>query len=220
MKIKLLAIARAILIVLAVLTGAIAVPILFCSFFYLHIKPLDLPAQTGLSVTEIKTAYGQMLDYCIGLSDTFSVGVLPSSESGAAHFADVRRLFALDLWVLAISAVLLGASFFLKKRTRLGGHTPGFWSAIGLGASIVIVGGLAALDFDRAFDVFHKLFFPGQDNWMFSSYEDPIIDMLPVEFFRNCAIVIFALIFLSCTALLLWDRKCRAGASPRLKPSP
>lgn len=207
MKKYLLGIAQAVLIALVVLTGAIAVPVLFRPFFYLHIGPLDLPEQTGLTVTEIKTAYKEMMQYCIGLSDTFSVGVLPFSESGAAHFADVRRLFILDLWVLAISAVLLGASLFLKKRPRLGGHTPGFWSTVGLGASIVTVGGLAALDFDRAFEVFHKLFFPGKDNWMFSSYEDPVIDMLPVEFFRNCAIVIFAIILISCTVLLIWDKK-------------
>lgn len=207
MKEKHIGIAQAVLMALVILTGAIALPILFRPFFYWHIGPLDLPAQTGLTAAEIKTAYKEMMQYCIGLSDTFSVGVLPFSESGAAHFADVRRLFLLVLWVLAISAALLGASFFFKKRPRLGGHTPGFWSTVGLGAGIVIVGGLAALDFDRAFEVFHKLFFPGKNNWMFRSYEDPVIDMLPVEFFRNCAIVIFVLIFLSCAALLLWDRK-------------
>lgn len=207
MKTKLLAIARAILIALVILTGAIAVPILFRPFFYWHIKPLDLPGITGLTVAEIKTAYREMLNYCIGLSDTFSVGVLPFSESGAAHFADVRQLFLLDFWVFVISAVLLGGSFFLKKQARLGGHTPGFWSTAGLGVSIVTVGGLVALDFERAFTVFHKLFFPGKENWMFDSYEDPVIDMLPVEFFRNCAIVIFAIILISCTALLIWDKK-------------
>jgi len=206
-KKTLMGIVQAVLIALVILAGAIAVPILFRPFFYLHIGPLDLPAQTGLTVAEIKTAYREMMDYCIGLSDTFSVGVLPFSESGAAHFADVRRLFALDLWVLAISAVLLGASYFFKKRPRLGGHTPGFWSTVGLGVSIVTVGGLAALDFNRAFEVFHKLFFPGKDNWMFDSYEDPVINMLPVEFFRNCAIVIFAIILISCTALCIWDKK-------------
>lgn len=210
-KEKYMGIAQAVLIALVILAGAIAVPILFRPFFYLHIKPLDLPAQTGLTVMEIKTAYGQMLDYCIGASDTFSVGVLPFSESGAAHFADVRRLFALDLWVLAISAVLLGASYFFKKRPRLGGHTPGFWSTVGLGAILAMVGGLAALDFDRAFTVFHKLCFPGKDNWIFRRYKDPVIDMLPEEFFRNCAIVIFALIALSCTGLILWDKKKKQG---------
>ncbi len=209
MKGKMLAIARAVLMALVILTGAIAVPILFRPFFHWHIAAFDLPELTGLTVTEIKTAYKEMLDYCIGLSDTFSVGVLPFSESGASHFADVRRLFVLDLRVLAAAGIVLIGLWLCcrRKSARLLGHTPGFWSAVGLGATFLTVGGLAALDFDRAFVVFHKLFFPGKDNWMFSSISDPVINMLPAEFFRNCAILILALILISCTALLLWDRK-------------
>ena len=209
MKMKALAVARAILIALVILSGAIAIPILFRPFFNWHINPLDLPEITGLTATQIKTAYKEMMNYCLGLSDTFSVGVLPFSASGAAHFADVRRLFLLDIWVFVASVAMLAGLSFVKKRPRLGGHTPGFWSTVGLGVSIVTVGGLAALNFERAFTVFHKLFFPGKDNWEFVPYEDPVINMLPMEFFRNCAIAIFALILLSCIALILWDRKCR-----------
>ncbi len=209
MRNRLLAIAQAVLIALVILAGAIAAPILCRPFFYLHIDPLDLPAQTGLSTEQIKTAYREMMDFCIGVSDTFSVGVLPFSESGASHFADVRRLFILDLWALAVSTVLLVMILLFQKnkRVRLAGHTPGFWSAVGLGVSFVTVGGLATLDFDRAFTVFHKLFFPGKDNWLFDTRTDPVIRMLPAEFFRNCAVLILVLILVSCVALIVWDRK-------------
>ena len=100
----------------------------------------------------------------------------------------------MDLWALIISAAaLMGLTVFTRKQDlRLAGHTPGFWAAIGLSVSFVTVGGLAALDFDRAFTVFHKLFFPGKDNWIFYPSKDPVIKMLPAEFFRNCAIVILA----------------------------
>ena len=208
MRQKLLGIVEAVLIALVILAGAIAVPVLFRPFFWWHIEPLNLAEQMGLSVAQIKEAYGQMLDYCIGLKDTFSVGVLPFSESGAAHFAAVRKLFILDLAVLVAAAVLLmGVRIFRRgKALRLAGHTPGFWSAVGLGAAFVSVGGLAALDFDRAFTVFHKVFFPGKNNWLFDSREDPVIRMLPEAFFRNCAILILALILISCVGLLIYDR--------------
>lgn len=211
MKGKLLVIAEVLLIALVILAGAIAVPILCRPFFYLHIRLLDLPELTGLSVSQIKTVYREMMDYCIGLTDTFSVGVLPFSESGASHFADVRKLFILDLQVLAVAAVLLTVLKLCRHKNpvRLAGHTPGFWSAIGLGVTFLTLGALVSLDFNRAFAVFHKLFFPGKDNWNFSRYADPVVDMLPSEFFRNCGILILAVILLSCTALLLWDRKDR-----------
>ena len=211
MKQRILAIAQGVLIALVVLSGAIAMPILFRPFFYWHIAPLGLPELVELTVPEIKTAYNEVMNYCIGLSDTFSAGSLPFSDAGAEHFADVQKLFALDLRALVVSAILLiGIRIvFQKEKLRLLDHTPGFWSAVGLGVSISAVGAMAALDFNKAFTVFHKLFFPGKDNWLFDPRTDPIILMLPAEFFRNCAILIFAAILLSCTGLLLWDRYIR-----------
>lgn len=207
MKQKLLSILEAVLIALAVLAGAIALPVLCRPFFHLHIAPLALTARAGLTAEEIKAAYGEMMDYCIGLTDTFSAGVLPFSESGASHFADVRRLFVLDLWVLAVAgAALLALKVACRKQNRrLARHTPGFWSAVGLGVTFVTVGCLAALDFNAAFTVFHEIFFPGKDNWVFDGRTDPIIYMLPAEFFRNCALLILGVILLACAALVVWD---------------
>jgi len=207
MKNTILSIARAVLIALVILSGAIAVPILFRPFYWWHIGPFQLDAWMGLTRGQIKEAYGQMMDYCIGLRDTFSVGVLPFSELGASHFADVRNLFLLDLWAFGIGSALLLALCLLDRRKgiRLRGHTPGYWSAVGLGVTFAAVGGLASLDFSRAFTVFHKLFFPGKDNWIFNGDEDPVIYMLPEEFFRNCAIVILAVLLLACAALVIFD---------------
>ena len=206
---KLKAVIRAVLIALVILSGAIALPILLRPFYWWHIEPFGIPEYMGLTVEQIKQAYGEMLDYCMGLSKTFSVGVLSFSESGAAHFADVRNLFILDLAVLIVAGIALAALCVIdrKKPVRLAGHTPGFWSAIGLGTGFLAVGSLAAIDFEKAFTVFHKIFFPGKDNWVFDGNEDPVIYMLPAEFFRNCAILIFVVILLSCIGLLLYDRK-------------
>ena len=211
MKQKLLAAVQAVLIALTVLSGSIALPILFRPFFYWHITPMDLTRLVGLEAQQIRDAYNAMMDFCIGLTDTFSTGVLPFSEEGMAHFVDVRKLFVLDLRVFAVAAVLLvGVSLARRKMpVKLHGHTPCFWGAMGLGSVFLIVGGLAALDFDRAFVIFHQMFFPGKSNWIFDGRKDPIIYMLPAEFFRNCAILILVGILLSCGGLLLWDRKKR-----------
>ncbi len=204
MKQKFFAVAQAVLIALVILSGAIALPILCRPFFYLHIAPYGLTEAVGLTAQQVRTAYNEMMDFCMGLSDSFSAGVLPFSVEGAAHFADVRKLFILDLAVLAAALVLLIPLFVLgrKKALRLGGHTPGFWSSVGLGVSFLVIGGLVALDFDRAFVIFHQLFFPGKDNWIFDGRTDPIIYILPAEFFRNCAIVILAGILIGCGALI------------------
>jgi len=79
------------------------------------------------------------------------------------------------------------------------------------------VGALAAADFDRAFVIFHSLFFPGKGNWLFDPAKDQIINILPQTFFMNCAILILILLLLGCLALILWDvlpRRKKAPASP------
>lgn len=197
------------LIALVLLTGAIAAPILCRPFYYAHIGPLELTSRTGLTEAEIRTAYDEMLDYCLG-AEEFSTGVLRWSESGKSHFTDVRSLFLLDLWVLGISAVLLiallaGGRALGRRPARLRGRGPCFWAGSCLGAAFLILGGLAALDFDRAFVVFHALFFPGKDNWIFDPAVDQIITILPQRFFMDCAILILALLVIGCAALIVGD---------------
>ena len=62
----------------------------------------------------------------------------------------------------------------------------------------IILGALVATDFDRAFEIFHAILFPGKDNWIFNSRTDPIILVMPEEFFMNCALFIgVGLVFFS-----------------------
>ena len=53
--------------------------------------------------------------------------------------------------------------------------------------------------------MFHALFFPGKDNWLFNPYTDEIINILPQEFFMNCAILILAILILGCIILMVSD---------------
>lgn len=207
---KLLSLALAVVLALGVLSGAVAVPILCRTFYYAQIGPLGLEEYTGLNEQVIREAYDDVLDYCTGKTDTFSAGLLPFSESGESHFADVRGLFLLDLRVLAVSLGALVVLLLFARWRRLRprcflGRGPGFWGAAGLGGAFLIIGGLAALDFDRAFVVFHTLFFPGKDNWIFDWRTDPVILILPQDFFRNCAILVLLLLLVWCAALIVLD---------------
>ena len=221
---KLLSLLTALATALLVLCGSIAVPILCRPFYYAHIEAMSLPEHTGLTPEQIRQAFDEMLDFCLGLRQDFSVGVLPWSESGRAHFVDVRGLFQLDLLLLVLAAAALVLLFFAARKRRLTparlmGRGPGFWAAAGLGAVFLAVGALAAVDFNRAFVIFHTLFFPGKTNWLFDWRTDPIILLLPEDFFRNCALLILALLVFWCAVLIAADavirRRSRAeGSSP------
>ena len=71
----------------------------------------------------------------------------------------------------------------------------------------IMIGALAALDFDRAFVVFHSIFFPGKTNWLFDWHADQIIRVLPQAFFRNCAILIGGGLVTMAGGILIWEKR-------------
>ena len=207
---RLLSVLLAITAAVVLFSGSIAVPLLCRPFYYFQIDALHLPERTGLTQEEIRTAFDEMMDYCMGETEEFSTGSLAWSESGKSHFTDVRGLFLLDLQVFMESVLLLIILLLLGRVTQrkcapLLGRSPGFWAGAGLGAVFLVIAGLAALDFDRAFTIFHTIFFPGKDNWLFDPRTDQIINILPQEVFRNYALLILGILIAGCAALILWD---------------
>lgn len=209
---KLLFLALTLFLMLAVLSAAIAAPILCRPFYYIHVKLLNLPAQTPWSYEEICAAYNEMLDFCI-FGTPFGTGKLRWSEEGRSHFADCAVLFRLDFVVLAVSLTALLFCLILCRRgispVRPLNRGPAFWGSGLLILLFLTVAAVAGTNFDAAFVVFHQIFFPGKDNWLFDPQEDQIINILPQEFFRNCAVLIVALIVLACVLLMIWDRHIR-----------
>ena len=194
-----------------VLSAAVAVPLLWRGFYYLHIAGLSLPEKTGWTAVEIRAAFDEMMNYCV-FRQPFGTGVLKWSAEGAAHFADCELLFRLDFTLLAVSlaAVLLlwsmGREF---AAVPFGNRGPLFWSGSILAGLFALIGGLGAVDFDRTFVIFHSLFFPGKSNWIFDWRVDEIILVLPQVVFRNYAILIVCLLLAGCVGLMCLDRKTK-----------
>lgn len=199
----------AVALAILILTFSIGLPIYFRPFYYVQIDTLDMVERTGYSYEVIKAAYDEVLNYLTLPWCEFGTGELAWSESGASHFADCLFLFNLNAAALIISAAIVIVVLILSKRGVISLAKPlglnlGFWS----GASLLGVFGLLALlvsqDFNTAFTVFHALFFPGKDNWVFNPYTDEIIKVMPQEFFMNCAILIVSsIILISLTLIVL-----------------
>ena len=198
----------AVALVLLVLTVSIGLPIYLRPFNYAHIDALELDRASGFTKAQIRTAYDEVLDYLTLPGKDFGTGELAHSAEGAAHFADCKVLFDLNAGVLLGSALVAAAIFLLRKPCKLPSlRRATFWAGTGALMLPVVVGSLAALDFDRAFVIFHHIFFPGKDNWVFDYFADPIIRVLPQVFFMNCAIFIGAGLILFSCALLWLGRK-------------
>lgn len=210
MKTKLLSVLCAVCVVFFLLTAAIGLPIYIRPFYYAHIEAFDLPARSGYTAEEIRAAYDEVLDYLTLPGKEFSTGVLPHSVEGKAHFEDCKVLFDLNASILLSSGLVLAVLFFMRKKWgpyRIGKHSAPFWAAVLSVTAPIMIGCLAALDFDRAFVIFHSIFFPGKTNWVFDWYEDPIIRVLPQEFFMDCAILIGLGLITMAVGILVWEGK-------------
>ncbi|MBE6983392.1 MAG: TIGR01906 family membrane protein [Ruminococcaceae bacterium] len=199
----------ALALILFILTSSIGLPIYLRGFYYAHIVGMDLPEQSGYTYEEIKQAYDEVLDYLTIPGKEFSTGVIPYSEEGKDHFVDCKVLFDLNATVLILSAATLLILFFTRRKLgpyRLLKKPAAFWAALGVIVIPIVVGALAASDFDRAFTVFHHIFFPGKENWMFNPYTDGIIRVLPQDFFMHCAILIGVGVVLQAILIFLWCR--------------
>lgn len=209
MKEKLLSAALILSLALFAISAGIAAPILSRGFYQAHVKALDLPDQTGWSQDEILGAYDDVMAFLLKGHD-FGTGVLKWSPDGEAHFTDVRGLFQLDLRVFVITAVTSVILILLSRKLRpyrFGKHGPSFWAGAGVLVLFLLIGAWSATDFDRAFTVFHHIFFPGKTNWLFDPNTDQIILILPEVFFRNCAILAIGVILMLCVIYLIIGRK-------------
>jgi integral membrane protein (TIGR01906 family) len=196
------------LIAILIITVSIGLPIYVRPFYYYQVDALNIEEYSGADRETIIEAYDELLDYLTIPGNEFKTGKFKYSESGKAHFVDCKVLFDLNLYAMITAVLGLAILFILKasgvfELCRPFGKHVAFSSGLFTLTGFAVIGGLAAIDFDRAFTIFHKLFFPGKENWLFSWYEDEIIRILPQEFFMNCAILILVSIITLCILAII-----------------
>lgn len=193
-----------------IITFSIGLPIYCRFFYYAQINALEIPEITGESYSAIKQAYDQVLDFLTLRNKPFGTGVFKYSAEGASHFADCKGLFTLNTVALILSTIITALLLTLNKFKVIALKKPfgfgvAFTSAVSIFIFIAIIGGLVAIDFDKAFTIFHKLFFPGKENWQFDPYFDQIILALPEQFFLNCAILIGASVVILSVGIIVFE---------------
>lgn len=216
---KFFSILTSVALALFLLTGAVAVPILWRGFYYGQIDALSLPARTGFSPAVIREAFDQVMDFLVK-GAPFGTGTLKWSPEGQAHFADCKTLFHLDFLILGLTALLLLAIVILVCRKslrlhRFGGRGPCFWTFVFMTAAVLLLGLWALVDFESLFTAFHTLFFPGKTNWIFDFRYDQIILILPEEFWARAAALVAVLAFGGGALLTVLEELLHRAARPK-----
>jgi integral membrane protein (TIGR01906 family) len=183
----------------AIVVVAIAIlPFLTPAWVALEQGRTNAAALTGYSEGDLRTATNAILhDLVLGPPD-FAVEVAGApvlEERERAHMRDVRGVFAGFGLLAVVSAAVLIAGVAGARRM---GHSERAWQAIGTGmrvliVTIVVAGLIATVAFDAAFELFHRLFFPG-GSYTFDPRTDRLVQLFPFDFWSETTIALGAVI--------------------------
>ncbi|MCU9533631.1 TIGR01906 family membrane protein [Streptococcus sp. CSL10205-OR2] len=157
----------------------------------LAIHYFDLTDIVPFSATRISSNFKELMIFLTNpLKTQLLMPDFPTSQSGLKHFYDVKFLFHL---VQAVGVILaLPSLLFLKE--KISHHL--FWHYkrhyfLAIILPVLIATFAFFIGFDYFFTLFHNILFPGDSSWLFNPATDPVILILPQDFFLTCFIVFF-----------------------------
>ncbi len=190
-----------IIFTLLLISLGVIITINFRSLYYLDIKILNIERTSGIPREEIVRNYDALIDY----SSPFFRGdlkfpSLEASTSGLQHFKEVKDIFTAFYIMAALTMVAAILIVIYKSRKKdISYLAVSSITAIVLPA---VLGALIMSNFDKAFILFHKMFFRN-DLWIFDPMTDPVINILPDTFFLHCAMLIIFFVILGSIGLFI-----------------
>lgn len=198
----------AIMLMIFIISFAVVFTVFFKPLYYFDINYLSIDQISGLDAETIKENYRILINYqSIFYQGTLNLPDFVMSDSGRIHFEEVKRIFE-AIQVMMVISGLISIPMTIKKIKE---KEYRFLRLTGLITVIVptVLGFLAALDFERAFVLFHQIVFRN-DYWIFDYRTDPVITILPETFFMHCfmlIVVIVCLLAIICLGYYRYQQK-------------
>lgn len=183
---------------LFIIFAAVKLTLIFKQLYYSDIHYLNIEEQSGFSKAEIIKNYDYVINYLLTpKQQDFKLPSIEYSKYGQIHFSDVKRIFTyIDILLIVTGLInILGLIVNVKRKN---------FDFLKHASSMLILLPTVLLtaimiNFDAAFITFHKIFF-NNDYWQFDPKLDPIIRILPEEFFYHTALLIIMMIIFSTIA--------------------
>ena len=172
-----------------------------------EISWLNLTNRVHLQPQIIQHNFNVLMDYLTNpLNQALEMPDFPSSASGIHHFAVVKGLFHL---AQGVALVTLPIFYLFWKQVILKGFLPLYRRALLIILSLPLVLGLVGvfIGFEQFFTLFHQILFVGDDTWLFDPAKDPVILILPENFFLHAFLLFFCLYELIFGFMYLQSRK-------------
>jgi len=203
----------AVCLVLVILSQSIIFPTFFMPFFSWQYDRLDVAQTIQVEEDELMRVTRELLDYMRG--DRPSLEDIYATVAGVERrfFSDIEirhMIDVLDLYNIAF--MIRNVAFFLALGLVLGMILLKYktFAILARCSREVLVGflaltaalvGVIAINFNRAFDIFHHIFF-NNDYWILDPRVDLLINMVPLPFFIHISIFIGLLLVLSSAIII------------------
>ena len=198
---------------IGVLCISVTITVMFRPLYYFDIDYLDIPQMSGMSETVIRANYDVLIDYnLLGGPSELNFPDLIMSQQGRIHFEEVKDIF-IFMQIFSIAAVILLVLWivaWVKKKSLSFKWMKFTGMVIAIIASTC--GCALIIDWDLAFTAMHTIFFRN-DYWIFDATTDPVIRILPEEFFMHCGIMIIILALIQIIILQLVYRRLKDGGN-------
>ena len=194
---------------LFLLSLAILVTIYLAWILYpFEISWLNLTNRVHLKSDTIQYNFHILMDYLTNpFNQVLEMPDFPSSESGLHHFAVVKGLFHL---AQGVAIVTLPIFYLFWKRVIQKGFLSLYRRGLLIMLSLPLVLGLVGvfIGFEQFFTLFHQILFVGDDTWLFDPAKDPVILILPEDFFLHAFLLFFCLyeLIFGFVYLLSWKK--------------
>lgn len=184
-----------------VITFAIKFTLGFRPLYYYDISHLKIAESSKIDKSTIIKNYDILINYVQKPSiKKLSMPDFAMSKEGEIHFVEVKKLFTNIDYLFYISTIITAIAVFIGFKSKNFIFLKR--SAMNLIIMPIILIIPFAINFNKSFTIFHKLFF-NNNYWEFDPILDPIINVLPEDFFFHCALLILGIIVVSCILLFL-----------------
>ena len=177
-------------------------------FIYpLEISWLHLTSRVPFQPQTIQHNFNVLMDYLTNpLNQALKMPDFPSSASGIHHFAVVKGLFHL---AQGVAVATLPVFYLFWKQVIQKGFLSLYRRGLLIMLSLPLVLGLVGvfIGFEQFFTLFHQILFVGDDTWLFDPAKDPVILILPEDFFLHAFLLFFCLYELIFGFMYLKSRK-------------
>ena len=179
---------------LFLLSLAILATIYLAWFLYpFEISWLNLTNRVHLKSDIIQYNFHILMDYLTNpFNPVLEMPDFPSSESGLHHFVVVKGLFHLAQGVAIVTLLIF---YLFWKQVIQKGFLSLYRRGLLIMLSLPLVLGLVGvfIGFEQFFTLFHQILFVGDDTWLFDPAKDPVILILPEDFFLHAFLLFFCL---------------------------